>query len=88
MSEGIHLCIEILFLESQLPNSAEFRVRNRLLDELSTRNFGRLICTHSGAGIVDVDYRVRDETEARRRLAVVMGEIAPEVNYTVYRMLG
>ena len=87
MSEGIHLCIEILFLESQLPNR-EFRVRNRLLDELSTRNFGRLICTHSGAGIVDVDYRVRDETEARRLLAEVMGEIAPEVNYTVYRMLG
>ena len=44
--------------------------------------------THSGAGIIDVDYRARDKTDARRLLAEVMGEITPEVNYTVYRMLG
>jgi len=44
--------------------------------------------THSGAGIIDVDYRARDETDARRLLAEVMGEIALEVNYTVNRMLG
>jgi hypothetical protein len=83
MTGRIHLWVEISFLEGQFANRIEFDIRNQLIDELESRGFGKFVGAGSGLGTMDFSFYVENEAPARQLLAQVIGEIAPEVNYTV-----
>ena len=83
MAGRIHLWIEISFLEGPFANRNEFDIRNLLIDALVARGFGKFTGAGSGSGAMDFSFRVENEAAARHMLAQVIGEIAPEVNYTV-----
>ena len=83
MTGRIHLWVEISFLEGQFANRNEFDIRNQLIDELESRGFGKFVGAGSGLGTMDFSFHVENEAAARQMLAQVIGEIAPEVNYTV-----
>ena len=82
MTGRIHLWVEISFLEGQFANRNEFDIRNQLIDELESRGFGKFVGAGSGLGTMDFSFHVENEAAARQLLAQVIGEIAPEVNYT------
>ena len=83
MTGRIHLWVEISFLEGQFANRNEFDIRNQLIDELESRGFGKFVGAGTGLGTMDFSFHVENEAAARQLLAQVIGEIAPEVNYTV-----
>ena len=83
MPGRVHLWVEISFLEGQFANRNELDIRNRLVDELGSRGFGKFTGAGSGSGMMDFSFRVENEEAARQMLAQVIGEIAPEVNYSV-----
>jgi len=83
MTGRIHLWVEISFLEGQFANRNEFDIRKQLIDELESRGFGKFVGAGSGSGAMDFSFHVENEAAARQLLAQVIGEIAPEVNYTV-----
>jgi hypothetical protein len=83
MTGRVHLWVEISFLEGQFANRNEFNIRNQLIDELESRGFGNFVGAGSGLGTMDFSFHVENEAAARQLLAQVIGEIAPEVNYTV-----
>jgi hypothetical protein len=83
MTGSIHLWVEISFLEGQFANRNEFDIRNQLIDELDARGFGKFVGAGSGLGTMDFSFHVENEPAARQLLAQVIGDIAPEVNYTV-----
>jgi hypothetical protein len=83
MTGSIHLWVEISFLVDQFANRNEFDIRNQLIDELESRGFGKFVGAGSGLGTMDFSFHVENEAAASQLLAQVIGDIAPEVNYTV-----
>ena len=83
MAGRIHLWIELSFLSGHFAKRDQFDTRNQIIDELEFRHFGNFTGAGSGSGTMVFSFSVENEAAARQMLTQVIGEIAPEVNYTV-----
>jgi hypothetical protein len=78
-----HLLLDIKLREEDFAEDAEMDLRDELVEAIEGRGIGEVGGFGSGDGSMDISVIVEDEAVGRERVTALMGELAPDMAFTI-----